>query len=48
MDEIQEKSVVESESKEKIGNTITQLDLLHRLFINHAEYGGSSRTLDKG
>ncbi len=28
MDESQEKSVVESESKEKIGNTIDQLDLL--------------------
>ena len=35
MDESQEKCVVESESKEKIGNTITQLDLLHSLFINH-------------
>ena len=34
MDETQEKSVVESESKEKIGNTINQLDLLHRLFIS--------------
>ena len=33
MDETQEKSVIESDSKEKIGNTITQLDLLHRLFI---------------
>jgi hypothetical protein len=42
MDETQEKSVVESESKEKIGNTINQLDLLHRLFINHGDYGGSS------
>jgi len=28
------------DSKEKIGNTINQLDLLHRLFINHADYGG--------
>jgi hypothetical protein len=28
MDETQEKCVVESESKEKIGNAITQLDLL--------------------
>ena len=35
MDETQEKSVIESDSKEKIGNTFTQLDLLHRLFINH-------------
>ena len=43
MDETQEKSVVESESKEKIGNTINQLDLLHRLFINHGAYGGHSR-----
>ena len=42
MDETQEKSVVESESKEKRGNTINQLDLLHRLFINHDDYGGSS------
>jgi hypothetical protein len=45
MDESQEKCVVESDSKEKIGNTINHLDLLHRLFINHAEYGGSSRAL---
>ena len=29
-----------SDSKEKIGNTINQLDLLHRLFINHVDYGG--------
>ena len=43
MDETQEKSVVESDSKEKIGNAINQLDLLHRLFINHADYGGHSR-----
>jgi hypothetical protein len=28
-----------SDCKEKIGNTINQLDLLHRLFINHG-YGG--------
>jgi hypothetical protein len=41
MDEPREKCVVESESKEKIVNTINQLDLLHRLFINHADYGGS-------
>jgi hypothetical protein len=40
MDEPQEKSVIQSDSKEKIGNTINQLDLLHRLFINHADYGG--------
>jgi len=40
MDEPQEKSVIESDSKEKIGNTINQLDLRHRLFINHADYGG--------
>ena len=39
-DETQEKSVVESDSKEKIGNAITQPDLLHRPFINHADYGG--------
>ena len=45
MDETQEKSVIKSDSKEKIGNTITQLDLLHRLFINHGGYGGSSRAL---
>ena len=43
MDETQEKSVVESESREKIGNTINQLDLLHRLIINHGHYGGYSR-----
>jgi hypothetical protein len=42
MDGIQEKSVVVRDSKEKIGNTINQLDLLHRLFINHGDYGGSS------
>jgi hypothetical protein len=40
MDETQEKSVIESDSKEKIGNTIDQLDLPHRLFINHGDYGG--------
>ena len=45
MDETQEKSVVESDSKEKKGNTINQLDLLHRLFINHGNYGGSFRAL---
>jgi len=31
-----------SDSKEKIGNAINRLDLLHRLFINHGDYGGSS------
>jgi hypothetical protein len=31
-----------SNYKEKIGNTINQLDLLHRLFINHGDYGGAS------
>jgi hypothetical protein len=45
MDETQEKSVIESESKEKIGNTIDQLNLLHRLFINHGHYGGSARSV---
>jgi hypothetical protein len=40
MDETQEKCVIESDSKEKVGNAINQLDLLHRLFINHADYGG--------
>ena len=45
MDETQEKCVVESDSKEKIGNAINQLDLLHRLFINHGDYGGSSGAL---
>ena len=40
MDKTQEKCVVESDSKEKKGNTITQLDLLHRLFINHCDYRG--------
>jgi hypothetical protein len=29
-----------SDRKEKIGNTINQLDLLHRLFITHGHYGG--------
>jgi hypothetical protein len=40
MDETQEKSVIKSDSKEKLGNTIAQLGLLHRLFINHGDYGG--------
>ena len=49
MDETQEKSVVESDSKEKIGNTITHLDLLHRLFINHGGFGRVIRgTGDEG
>jgi hypothetical protein len=43
MDETQEKCVVEIDSKEKIGDAIDQLDLLHRLFINHGAYGGSSQ-----
>ncbi len=34
-----------SDSKEKIGDTINQLDLLHGLFIDHGDYGGSSRAL---
>jgi hypothetical protein len=37
MDETREKCVIESESKEKIGNAIDQLDLLHRLFIDHGD-----------
>jgi len=48
MDEIQQKSVIKSHSKEKIGNAINQLDLLHRLFINHADYGVIPSALDKG
>jgi hypothetical protein len=49
MDETQEKCVIKSDSKEKIGDAITQLDLLHRLFLNHGDYGGSARALgDKG
>jgi hypothetical protein len=43
MDETQVKSVIESDSKEKLGNAIDQLDLLHRLFIDHGHYGGHSR-----
>ena len=38
MDETQEKS----DSKEKTGNAIKELDLLHRPFINHGDYGGHS------
>jgi hypothetical protein len=45
MDETQEKCVVESESNEKKGNAIDQLDLLHRLFIDPGDYGGSARAL---
>jgi len=38
-----------SDSKEKIGNAINQLDLLHRLFINHGvTTGGIQGTRDKG
>ena len=40
MDETQEKCVIEGDSKAKIGNTINQLNLLHRLSINHVGYGG--------
>ena len=40
MDETQERSVIESDSTEKLGNAIDPLDLLHRLFINHGDYGG--------
>ena len=39
MDETQEKCVIESDSKEKVGNAIDQLDLLHRLFLNHDDHG---------
>jgi hypothetical protein len=35
MDETQEKSVTQSNSKEKIADAVNRLDLLHRLFINH-------------
>ena len=45
MDETQQKSVIKSDSKEKIGIAFTQLDLLHRLFINHSGYGESARAL---
>jgi hypothetical protein len=45
MDETQEKSVVERARKEKIGNAIDRLDLLHRPFINQGDYGGSARAL---
>ena len=37
MDETQEKSVIESDSKEKIGNEINQVEVLNRLFINHGD-----------
>jgi hypothetical protein len=42
MDETQEKCVIKIVSKEKIGNTINQLDLLHTPFIDHGDNGGSS------
>jgi hypothetical protein len=45
MDETQEKCVVESNGKEKIGNAINQLDLLHTPFINHGDYGDHPRAL---
>jgi hypothetical protein len=48
MDETQEKSVIESDSKEEVGNAIDQLDLLHTLFINHGDYGVIQGTGDKG
>jgi hypothetical protein len=35
MDETREKSVMKSDTKETIGDAFDQLDLLHRLFINH-------------
>jgi hypothetical protein len=38
--ETQKKSVIEGNSKEKTGNAIKELDLLHRPFINHGDYGG--------
>jgi hypothetical protein len=47
MDETQEKCVIKSDSKEEIGNTINQLHLLHRLFINHGDYGVIQGTRDK-
>ena len=43
MDETQEKCVIGSDSKEKIGNAINRLGLLHRPFINHGDYGGHLR-----
>ena len=36
------------DSKEKIANTINQLDLLHRPFINHGDYGGHSGQWGRG
>jgi hypothetical protein len=36
------------DSKEKVGNTIDQLDLPHRLFINHGHYGVIQASGDKG
>ena len=43
MDETQEKCVIKIVSKEKIGNTIDQLDLLHTPFIDHGDNGGHPR-----
>jgi hypothetical protein len=38
-----------SDSKEKVRNTINHLDVLHRLFINHGDYGEDTLSvLDKG
>ena len=38
-----------SDNKVKIGYTINHLDLLHRHFINHGDYGGRPQvTGDKG
>jgi hypothetical protein len=48
-DETREKSVIGRDSKEKTGNAIDRLDLLHRLFIDHGDYGEVIRgTGDKG
>jgi hypothetical protein len=48
MGETQEKSVVESESKEKRGNTITQLDLLPHPSSIMVTTGVIQGTGDKG
>jgi hypothetical protein len=42
------KSVIKSDSKEKIANAIDQLDLLHSPFISHADYGGHTGHWVKG
>jgi hypothetical protein len=42
------KSVVKSDSKEKIANAIDQLDLLHSPFISIADYGGHTGHWVKG